>query len=684
MKKQKLIKKLGVALLITVVSTVIFTAVASWNPLNKWQLKLTNHLYGHGEPSENIVLVGIDSYSFSDEGLGRFDNWDRTYYANVIENLETAGAKVIGFDLTFINESQGISEETLTDISESNDSATDAWKETKSYLKNPHPSDQALANTLEKYDNVMFMSGVGSVETGIVNLPMLDLFKDRVLEVHGFYIPDDDDLWRRIPLEVTDINGDVFPAMSKKASELYLGKTLDLEGDLLINFVGPADSYKIISFADVYNNNFSPEDVKDKIVLIGSTTRSVEDHFATPTTTNEFLMPGVEAHAHAIQTILEENYLREQSVAGQAITIAILTLALTAAVMFFPIFLGLAATAVIIAGHQLSGQIFFDHGLIINFVYPTLALLAAYLATTLYKFMTEIREKTELKGAFSKYVNKDLANKILENPELLKLGGEKRVITVFFSDIANFTHFSEQCEPTALVEQLNEYFEVMAGVILKNNGNLNKFEGDAIMAFWGAPLDEPNHAILAAQSALECRAALTDLHARWQAEGKPLLDFRVGLSTGEVIAGNVGASERFDYTVMGDIVNLGARLESANKEYGTHVMIPDATVAELGDAFALRRLDRLRVKGKDAPVDVYELLARKDQLTEIHQKIVIQFHEAIEYYRNQKFLDAETRFSEILKLAPSDGPTKVYLARCQYFRANPPQGWDATWTLDHK
>lgn len=684
MKKQKLIKKLGVALLITVLSTVIFTAAAAWNPLNKWQLKMTNHLYGQGEPSEKIVLVGIDNYSVSDEGLGRFEYWDRTYYAQAIENLETAGANIIGFDLIFTNESKGISEKKLKDIISAGHSPFESMQETKSYSKSPHPSDQALADTLAKYNNVMFMSGVGSVQEGVGNIPMIDLFKNKVFEVHGFFIPDDDDLWRRIPMEVTDINGNVFPAMSKKASELYLGETLDLEGDLLINFVGPADSYKIISFADVYNNDFSAEDVKDKIILIGSTTRSVADYFATPTTTNEFLMPGVEIHAHAIQTILEENYLREQSVAGQTVTIAALTLALTAAVMFFPIFGGLAATAAIITGHQLSAQVFFDNGLILNFVYPTLALLAAYLATTLYKFMTEIREKSELKNAFSKYVNKDLANRILENPESLKLGGEKRIITVFFSDIANSTHFSEQCEPEALVDQLNEYFEVMAGVILKNEGNLNKFEGDAIMAFWGAPLDQPDHALRAAQSALECRAALNQLHARWQAEGKPLLDFRVGLSTGEVIAGNMGASERFDYTVMGDIVNLGARLESANKEYGTHVMVPGATVAELGDAFALRRLDRLRVKGKDAPVDVYELLERKDQLTEIHQKIVIQFHEAIEYYRNQKFLDAESRFNEVLKLAPNDGPTKIYLARCQYFRANPPQGWDGTWTLDHK
>jgi len=205
------------------------------------------------------------------------------------------------------------------------------------------------------------------------------------------------------------------------------------------------------------------------------------------------------------------------------------------------------------------------------------------------------------------------------------------------------------------------------------------------MAFWGAPLDEPNHATLAAQSALECRLALPGLHAKWGGEGKPLLDFRVGLATGDVIAGNVGSQDRFDYTVMGDIVNLGSRLEGANKQYGTHVMISDAVLAIIAEQFEVRRLDKLRVKGKELPVDVFELIAAKGQIPEEALSVVGEFHQAIEYYRNQKFEEAQTRFETILVKHPNDGPTKVYIERCVHFKQNPPvDGWDGTWVMDHK
>ncbi len=688
MKKQKLIKKLGAALLITVVTTILFTALAAWNPLNKWQLKLANHLYNRSEPSDKVVIVGIDDGSISEEGLGRWQDWSRLAYVDVINNLEEAGAEVIGFDIFFNQSSNGISEESLINIISENPTTKEYFEETAQFLADEHPEDIALAEVFASYDNIVIPEKMYMGESGYIieTDPTLELFQEHVEAANVFYVPDVDDVVRRVPVTIATEDGSKeLKTLGAVLAESYKPGALDNldSNEILINYAAPPYNQTMIPFIDAYNNLFDEELVSGKIVLIGIVTDFVEDHVLTPTSPY-VEMPGVEMHANAIQTILEQNYLMEQSVRGQAFMMGVMGLILVLAVMFLPIFGGVVATAAIIAGHQFSAQVFFDNGLIINLVYPTLALLAAYLATTLFKYVTEVREKARLKGAFGKYVNKDLANKILDNPDALKLGGEKRTITVFFSDIANFTHFSEQVDPEALVAQLNEYFEVMAGVILKNGGNLNKFEGDAIMAFWGAPLDQPDHAVLAAKSALESRAALGGLHQKWQKQGKPLLNFRVGLSTGEAIAGNVGSSARFDYTVMGDIVNLGARLESANKEYGTHVMIPGATVAELGEGFDLRRLDKLRVKGKDEPVDVYELLAHKGQLTEQHRKIVDEFHQAIEYYRNQKFDEAEKRFQQVAQLAPNDGPTKTYLARCAHFKANPPQGWDATWTLDHK
>ena len=571
MKKQKLLKKISYTLLFTVVTTILFTALAAWNPLNKWQLKLTNHLYDRNEPSDEIVIVGIDNVSISDEGLGRWQDWSRLAYVDVIKNLEEAGAKTIGFDIFFTQGSKGISEESLIDIISDNPTMDEYFEQTVDFLKDEHPDDILLAEVLAEFDNIVIGEEMHMDESGniIENISMLDIFKESVESAHVFYMADSDDVGRRIPVTITSLDEEEkFHSLSAVLAEKYKTGALDnLEGnELLINYAAEPYSFKMIPFMDAYSNLLEGVDLEDKIVLIGIVTEFIQDHVLTPTSPY-VEMPGVEMHANAIQTILDESYLTEQTVAGQTVMIAVLTFVLIGAVMFLPIFGGVGATVVVIAGHQLSAPLFFDKGLIINLVYPALALLAAYLTTTLYKYMTEVREKAQLKGAFGKYVNKDLANKILENPEMLKLGGEKRVITVFFSDIANFTHFSEQCEPEALVQQLNEYFDVMASIILKNGGNLNKFEGDAIMAFWGAPLDQADHAVLGAKSALECRAALTSLHQKWGQEGKPLLNFRVGLSTGEVIAGNVGSHERFDYTVMGDIVNLGARLESANKEY---------------------------------------------------------------------------------------------------------------------
>lgn len=691
MKKQKLIRKLSLIPLITLGVTILFSAIATWDPLEKWQLKLTNHFYDQNIPSDEIVIIGIDEGSL-EGGIGKWGTWSRTVYSEIIETLEQSNAKSIAIDLFFTNESDGISSQNLLEIINQDPTLEEYFKETFTYLGETHPDDEIFGETIKEYNNIYIAENFN--EINYYQVEVIPIFENILGETNTssvLYYPDSDDVVRRIPTTISTTNGEPLTALSVDIAENYLGElpssfyeSLDENNEMLINYAAPPYSFEIIPFANVYNGFLDEEDVKDKIVLIGIVTERLQDHISTPTS-SDTLMPGVEMHANAIQTILDENFLTEQSTASQVATIFLLTLLLTAAVLFTGILPGVAITAALITGYQFAAEPIFDRGLILNLVYPTLALLTAYLVTTLYKFFTESKEKKQLKGAFSKYVNKDLANKILDNPEMLKLGGEKRIITVFFSDIASFTTFSEKCEPEALVAQLNEYFDVMAGIILKNGGNLNKFEGDAIMAFWGAPLDQPDHGPLAAKSALECRASLRDLHAKWQQEGKPLLNFRVGLSTGEVIAGNVGSRDRFDYTVMGDIVNLGSRLESANKQYGTHVMIPDATAAILGDQFELRRLDRLRVKGKEQPVDVYELLAHKGQLQEAHQKIIQDFHQAIEYYRNQKFDEAIARFQEVAKLAPNDGPTQTYLARCEHFKQNPPaQGWDGTWTLDHK
>lgn len=693
MPKTKIVKKiLGIGV-ITAMITGLMAGVILVNPLEKWQLKLSNRLYNRNEPHPEIIIAGIDDRSLdSENGLGLWGTWDRKIYATAIENLEKKGAKVIAIDILFLEKSKGLSEESLKEILLKNGSLEKTIIEIANYIKETHPSDTILAETLKKYNNIILAKRdlqKGSKEK-VVSFYPLEVFRQYTKMGGTIIYPDSDDVIRRIPPKLYDLNEKTWENhFSLEAANLYQGKIHDIDpyltkdNDLLINYAGPPLSYKTISFLDVYSDEFEKENVNGKIVLIGAISERTKDAFVTPTSPST-PMPGVEVHANAIQTILEGKFLTEQTVLSQILAIALLTLLITTLVMVLGILPGLFVAMTSIIGYQLAAEPLFDRGLILNLVYPPLALFLAYLSTTLYKYFTESRDRTQLKTAFSKYVNKELVNQILDHPEMLKLGGEKRTITVFFSDIANFTHVSESMSAENLVAQLNDYFEVMTSIILKNGGTLNKFEGDAIMAFWGAPVDQPDHALRAAQSTLECRLALRSLHEKWTRDGKPLLDFRVGLATGEVIAGNVGSKERFDYTVMGDIVNLGSRLESANKVYGTHVMVSDQTHAALQELFEMRNLDRLRVKGKDQSVEVYELLSAKGQLSLEQQQIIQAFHEALQAYQQGQFEQAEQQFTALSQKVPHDGPTQTYLERCRKLKANPPKQWDGIWVMESK
>lgn len=691
MAKTKPQKRLLYGVAIAASVTLLAGILSAWNPLNKWQLKLTNRLYTADSPSQDIVIVGIGEDSLNEEnGLGRWDQWDRLFYKRVVENLEDKGAAVIGFDILFAEKSKGISEKSLKSIFK----ATEAMEEKlEAYLDESHPSDLAFGETVGRYDNIFFINKGRFNRNNLIRVSAvtepIGVIKENAKTAWNIVFSDEDDLVRRIHPEFYNEETQAWEkSFSLAIAEAYKGQKIkqgsDPNAPFLINYQAPPYRFKEIPFLQAYNGFITEEDIKGKIVLIGATAERLKDSFPTPTS-SDIYMPGVEIHANAIQTLLEGKFLREQSTVSQIATMALLTALLVALVMVLGILPGLGAATLTIALYLLAAKPVFDRGLILNLVYPTIALFFAYLATTLYKYLVETREKSRLGGAFAKYVNKDLVQKILDDPDALKLGGAKRTITAFFSDIANFTHFSENASPEGVVEQLNEYFDVMVGIIFKNKGTVNKFEGDAIMAFWGAPLDQPDHAVLAAQSALECRAALKTLHARWQQEGKPLLDFRIGLSSGEAIAGNMGSRDRLEYTVMGDIVNLGSRLEAANKVYGTHIMLSGETQALLGDAFELRTLDRLRVKGKDQPVDVYELITPAGRLTDAQKQVIATFHEAMEYYRNAKFDDAIARFNQVAIVWPQDGPTQTYLKRCADLKAAPPaQGWDGTWTLTSK
>ena len=286
--------------------------------------------------------------------------------------------------------------------------------------------------------------------------------------------------------------------------------------------------------------------------------------------------------------------------------------------------------------------------------------MTIYLGITVYRYMTEEKEKKKIRGAFQYYLTSSVINEMLKDPSKLKLGGDKKNLTVLFSDIRGFTTISENMTPEDLVHLFNEYLTAMTDIVFKYDGLLDKYMGDAIMAVFGAPLDQPDHALRACSTALDMMEELKKLQKKWADEGRPVLDIGIGISSGDMVVGNMGSQMRFDYTVMGDSVNLGSSLEGINKEYGTNIVISEYTYAAVKDALFCRELDSVRVKGKKLPVKIYELLGEKKD-AEKWEKAVSLFEEGLSKYKQGLWDEAIAAFRKVLEVRPDDAPAKLYI-----------------------
>ena len=291
-----------------------------------------------------------------------------------------------------------------------------------------------------------------------------------------------------------------------------------------------------------------------------------------------------------------------------------------------------------------------------------------------------------IQGAFSHYVPDKVVSQILENPDKLQLGGDQQVVSVMFSDVAGFTSISEKLTPAQLVQLLNDYLTEMTEIILQNNGIIDKYEGDAIMAEFGVPVHYDNHPYMACKSALEMQRKLKEMRDFWKKQNKPMLKARIGINTGEVIVGNMGSRNVFDYTVMGDHVNLGSRLEGANKFYGTNIMISEFTHGYVKDQFYTRPLDLIKVKGKDKPINVYELIAfKEDKLKENYLQMLQLYEKGINFYKSRNWDEAIDNFEQCLRLVATDTPSEEYRRRCIEYKFNQPaEDWDGVTIMKEK
>ncbi|MGD1151643.1 MAG: adenylate/guanylate cyclase domain-containing protein [Syntrophales bacterium] len=458
----------------------------------------------------------------------------------------------------------------------------------------------------------------------------------------------------------------------------------DETGRMLINYLGPGKTFPHYSIVDIIKGRLPPDTFKDKIVIVGATAIGIYDLRVTPYSS---VYPGVEIHATAIDNILHGNFLHRSSGTSLLDICAIVFCGLLIGIVVPRVkaVQGIILSLLVVTSFVLINTFIFSrYNLWLNIIYPVLTMMTIYLGITVYRYITEEREKKKIRGAFQYYLTASVINEMLKDPSKLKLGGDKKDLTVLFSDIRGFTTISEKMTPEALVHLLNEYLTEMTNLVFKYDGLLDKYMGDAIMAVFGAPLDQPDHALRACRTALGMMEELKKLQKKWADEGRPVFDIGIGINSGDMVVGNMGSDMRFDYTVMGDMVNLGSRLEGINKEYGTNIVISEYTYAVVKDALFCRELDSVRVKGKKLPVKIYELLGEKKD-TEKWEKAVGLFEEGLSKYKLGLWDEAIAAFGKVLEVKQDDAPSKLYIDRCQELKKKPPEGpWDGVFTMTRK
>ncbi len=523
-------------------------------------------------------------------------------------------------------------------------------------------------------------------------------------------LPGRDGVIRSQPMLI-EFKNDIYPAMALSTAALYKDSLndmrvvfdegvlagvgigddflpLDAHGHILIRYLGPDSTFPYISAADVLSKPLTDENFKrklsGKIVFVGSTTTQIYDLRVSPFG----FTAGVEIQANITSNVLSQTMITKlgwQNIFDSAVTL-IIGLILLVILKRVNIFTGLLFTLVLFGASTAFIYWMFAYNTIwLNSVVPSLTIPICFVTITVYQYIDEQKSKRFIKDAFGRYLSPKVINQLIDNPGLLKLGGEKREMTAYFSDVAGFTSISEKLSPTELVALLNEYLSEMSNIIQEHEGTVDKYEGDAIIAFWGAPIKQARHAELCVRVAVKMQKKLVEMREKWRKEGKPELQVRMGINTGEMVVGNMGSKHRMDYTIMGDPVNLAARLEGVNKYYGTQTMISEFTYARVKDIFLCRELDIVRVEGKKKAIHLFEVIDELDNATDEQRQRVKHFEKAVEAFRSLDLNKAEELFKSYDALqndGDNEKAVKLYLDRIKELKENPPQAdWDVVYNM---
>jgi len=705
---------------------------------------------GTMKPHDAVVLAVIDEKSLNEEGRWP---WPRSKIAKLIDYLSNDGAKVIGFDIGFLEPDENTNLKLIDQFEQKVESLQLKDSEIKEFItesKLRADNDLILANAIrrsqakivlghffymnqadlnyrveqkdierqtERIKNSKYSSIVYDDRQGMAIDPFISAYipegnidiLSQAADSSGYFnmVPDKDGVVRWMPL-VFKCGRDIYAPLSIQSVWHYLDQPQLMvnmanygirgirmgerfiptaeDGKMLINYLGPEKTFPHYSLSDIIQGNIPQGTFKDKIIMVGATAIAIYDTRSTPfSSLGEY--PGLEIHATVINNIITNNFLKKPKLTTIFDALAILIIGLFTGVVVRRVgaLKGILFSSVLFILYiLLSYWLFMYWGIWVTIIYPLLVLVLVYTSLTVYRYLTEEKERKKIKGAFTYYVSSSVVNEMLKHPEKLKLGGDRKDLSVLFSDIRGFTTIAEGLTPEELVHLLNEYLTVMTDIVLKNDGLLDKYMGDAIMAIFGAPLDLPDHPIKACHAALEMIKELKNLNQKWIAEGKHPMDIGIGINTGPMIVGNMGSAQRFDFTVMGDSVNLGSRLEGVNKSYKTNIIISEFTFESVKNDFTCMELDAVRVKGKKRPVKIYSLVGYKD-LPGIQEEVINQFNQGVMFYKRRKWDNAIHIFENITAMDPNLYAAQVYIDRCFDLKKNPPPAdWDGVYTMTTK
>jgi len=683
--KTKRIERLGLdlAVLVTIVMLVLFMLKPYLLVrLEDASLDTRFVLRGPRPAGHEVKLVLVDEPSIRE--LGRWP-WSRDKHARLIEALREDGAKVVGYDVIFSESEATEYLKGLGEISQAAGLEKKASSELQAILRSKMEAantDAQFAQSLHRAGNVVLalplIVPVENIATtkprfpeapefihkalfmlvresrsgealepyqATDSIPPLKHFADAAVSLgHVFSIPDLDGITRHEYLAIRyGTEQEYYPSFGLEVARLYLGVPrdrmslilgvgvrlgevvipTDQKARMLIDHVGPEGSLPHVSATDVIHRRFPPGTFTGKAVLIGASALGTYDQKAVPFSAN---FPGVEKNATVVENILHRRFLYRSVWADPTDfgLILLFGLGVGTALTRMRALQGMALAVSATIGYIVLAQyLFVAHGLWVGAVYPLLTVGLVFTSVTVLKFMTEEKQAKEIRAMFSSYVSPRIVSELIKDPEKARLGGHRRELTMLFADVVGFTTFSERRTAEEVVTQLNEYLGAMTEVVFQWNGTLDKFVGDAVVVFWGAPLDQPDHAELAIKCALHMRKRLEELQAKWRAEGKVPLDNGIGINTGEALVGNMGAEgKKMDYTMIGDHVNLAARVEGLTRKFKAPIVISEYTLEHIKPILAtegdpdsggrlghilIQGLGTVKVKGKDRPVVVYSL-----------------------------------------------------------------------------